>query len=100
MIVHRGKRKIDLDIPSLNHTSLKRVKFTKFLDVIIDDQLKWTNHILYIKNKIAKVFGIILKARKFIYRKILQNLYHSFIFPYLIYCVKYGALHLIYICSF
>ena len=74
--------------PSLNHISLKRVKFTKFLGVIIDDQLKWSNHILYIKNKIAKGFGIILRARKFFNRKTLQNLYHSFIFPYLIYCVE------------
>ena len=49
MIFHRGKRKIDLNIPSLNHISLKKVKFTKFLGVIIDDQVKWTNHILYIK---------------------------------------------------
>ena len=43
---------------------------------------------LYIKNKIAKGFGIILRARKFFNRKTLQNLYHSFIFPYSIYCVE------------
>ena len=39
-----GECKIDLDIPSLNHISLKKVKF---LCIIIDDQLKLTNHILY-----------------------------------------------------
>ena len=88
MVFHRGKRKIYFDTQSLNPISLKKVKFTKFLGVIIDDQLKWSNHILYIKNKIAKCFGIILRARKFFNRKILQNLYHSFIFPYLIYCVE------------
>ena len=65
MVFHRGKRKIDLDCPFFNYISLKKVKFTKFLGVIIDDQLKWTNHILYIKNKIAKDFGIILRGRKF-----------------------------------
>ena len=47
MVFHRGKRKTDIDSPSLNHISIKKVKFTKFLGVIIDDQLKWTNHILY-----------------------------------------------------
>ena len=40
------------------------------------------------KNKIAKGFGIILRARKFFNKKILLNLYHAFIFPYLIYCVE------------
>ena len=40
MIVHWVKRIIDLDIPSLHHIPLRRVKFTKLLGVIIDAQLK------------------------------------------------------------
>ena len=63
-------------------------KYTKFLGVIIDDGRNWTNHIAYVKNKIAKGFGIILTARKFFNRKTLLNLYHAFIFPYLIYCFE------------
>ena len=39
MVFHRGKRKTDFDSPSLNHISLKTVKSTKFVGVIIDDQL-------------------------------------------------------------
>ena len=88
MIFHRRRRKIDINKPSLNNTVLRRVNYTKFLGVIIDDGLKWTNHIAYVKNKIAKRCGIILRARKFFNRKILLNLYYAFIFPYLIYCVE------------
>ena len=88
MVFHRGKRKIDFNNPSSNNIALKRVNYSKFLGVIIDDGLKWTNHISCIKNKIAKGFGIILRARRFFNRKTLFNLYHSFIFPYLIYCVE------------
>ena len=47
MIFHRRRRKIDINNPSLNNTVLQRVNYTKFLDVIIDDGLKWTNHITY-----------------------------------------------------
>ena len=65
MVFHKGKRKL---------ISLKRVKFIKFLGVIIDGQLKWSNHILYIINTIGKGFGIILRIRKFFNRKTLQNL--------------------------
>ena len=65
--------------------SLESIQCTKFLGIIIDDGLKWTNHISYIKNKIAKCFGIILRARKFFNKK---TLYQAFIFPYLIYCVE------------
>ena len=88
MVFHRGKRKLDVNNPSLNNIALKRVNYSKFLGVMIDDGLKWTNHISYIKNKIAKGFGIILRARRFFNRETLLNLYHSFIFPYLIYCVE------------
>ena len=35
--------------PILNNVSLERVQCTKFLRIIIDDGLKWTNHISYIK---------------------------------------------------
>ena len=87
MIFHRRRRKIDINNPSLNNPVLQRVNYTNFLSVIIDDDLKWTNHIAYVKNKIAKGFGIIPRARKFFNRKTLLNLYHAFIFPYLIYCV-------------
>ena len=41
---------------------IKGFNYSKFLGVIIDDGLKWTNHISYIKNKIAKGFGIILRV--------------------------------------
>ena len=87
MVFHRGKRKSDLCSPVLNNVSLEKVQCTKFLGIIIDDGLKWTNHISYIKMKLEG-FGIILRARKFFNKKTLLNLYHAFIFPYLIYCVE------------
>ena len=90
MIFHRRRRKININNPSLNNTVLQMVNYTKFLGVIIDDGLNWTNHIAYVlvKNKIAKGFVIILRARKFFNRKTLLNLYHAFIFPFLMYCVE------------
>ena len=87
MVFHRGKRKSDLCSPVLYNVSLERVQCTKFLG-IIDDGLKWTHHILYIKIKIAKGLGIIFRARKVFNKKTLLNLYHAIMFPYLIYCVE------------
>ena len=56
------------------------------ITVDIYNNLKWHAHIGYIKNKISKYIGIIYKARKYINKQNLINLYYSFIFPYLIYC--------------
>ena len=85
MVFHRARRKIDHKDIILNNYILQ-VHFTKKLGVIIDDKLKWANHISYIKNKIAKGMGILLNARKVLKIKVLLQLYHSFVYPYLIYC--------------
>ena len=88
MVFHRSRRKLDKEDILLDNTIIKQVTFTKFLGIIIDDKLKWIHHISYIKNKISKGMGIILKARKVLKRKVLLQLYHSFVIPYLIYCVE------------
>ena len=93
MVFHRARRKIDHKDIILNNYILQ-VHFTKKLGVIIDDKLKWANHISYIKNKIAKGMGILLNARKVLKIKVLLQLYHTFVYPYLIYCPKYGVMHL------
>ena len=77
-----------INLLTLNNKFIGYVKFTKFLGVIIDEQLNWLNHISYVKNKISKGFGIILRARKYFTKKTLSNLYNAFILPYLIYCVE------------
>ena len=86
MVFHRARRKVDHKDIILNNYILQQVHFTKKLGIIIDDKLKWANHISYIKNKIAKGMGILLKARKVLKIKALLQLYNSFVFPYLIYC--------------
>ena len=50
--------------------------------------MNWSDHILYIKNKISKSIGIIHKTRNFLDRNTLRNLYFTFIYPYLIYCIE------------
>jgi hypothetical protein len=72
----------------INNQVVERVLHTKFLGVIIDYKLSWSNHINYIKSKIAKGTGIIYKARKVLNINTLITLYYSFIFPYLTYCIE------------
>ena len=88
MVFHRSRRKLDKEAILLDNTIIKQVTFTKFLGIIIDDKLKWIHHTSYIKNTISKGMCIILKARKIMKRKVLLQLYYSFVIPYLIYCVE------------
>ena len=72
----------------LNGITLERLSFTKFLGVIIDDKLSFIRHITYIKSNIPKGLGNLLKAKKYLNKKCLLNLYYSFIYPYHTYCVE------------
>ena len=71
----------------INQTRIQVVKETKFLGVIIDNKLKWSAHITYISKKIFKGIGIILKARKVFNMETLLSMYHTFVYPYLSYCI-------------
>ena len=67
---------------------INQVSETKFLGVIVDSKLSWTNHINYISKKISKGIGILNKARKYLPRSCLTTLYYSFVYPYLNYCLE------------
>ena len=55
MVFHRSRRKINKGNILLDTTILSQVTFTKFLGVILDDKLKWTHHISYMKIKFLNV---------------------------------------------
>ena len=51
-----------------------------------------------LKNKISKSIGILYKIRRFLDMNTLIQMYHSFVFPYFIYCIEIwgnaSAIHL------
>ena len=50
MVFHRAKIKtLGTDV-IMQNTSIQCVKSTKFLGVIIDNKLRWNDHITYVKN--------------------------------------------------
>ena len=89
VIFHRTRIKHNTNIKILiNNNIVDYINNTKFLGVIIDSNLNWAAHILYIKSKISKSIGILLKIRKFIPNNTMRNMYFTFIYPYLIYCIE------------
>ena len=64
MVFHRAKIKPVKHLTiCIDNVKLSRVEFTKFLGVIIDEKINWTNHSQYIINKISKSIAIICKAK-------------------------------------
>jgi hypothetical protein len=68
--------------------ALSQVETAKFLGVYLDSKLSFKKHLCYIKGKVARGIGIICKARKILNRDTLSNLYYSFVYPHIVYCIE------------
>ena len=91
MMFHRTriKQKCLINNPRVHiRNHLASVNNTTFFGVIIDNKLKWLDHITFITNKLSKSIGIINKTSQFLNKKTLRNLYYTFVYPYLIYCIE------------
>ena len=72
----------------LNGDIIDKVNHFKFLGVIIDSHLSWMDHVQHIRKKISKGIGILYTAKDYLKFDTLLNVYYSFVYPYLIYCVE------------
>ena len=64
-IIFKSKQKLvnyKLNI-KLDNIEIEQVSFTKFLGVIINENLTWENHTKVVKNKISKSMGILAKIK-------------------------------------
>ena len=89
MIFHRSRIKTNsIGTILLDSAKLIKVDYVKYLGVIIDHKLNWIEHIAYVKNKISKGIGIMYKARQYLSKCTLLNLYYAYIYPYMTYCIE------------
>ena len=68
--------------------SLERVESTKFLGIIIDENLTWKNHIDVISKTISRNVGMLTKMKHYVPGYILYSLYCTLVLPY----INYGIL--------
>ena len=86
VIFHAPQKKINLELNlKLHNQSLKQESSTKYLGVLIDENLNWKSHVSQIEGKIKRGIGVISRLRRTVTKSILLNLYYSLIYPYLIY---------------
>ena len=89
MLFHSSRKTIGIHSDVLvNRSKITKIHSTKFLGVIIDDCLKWTDHIKMVKKKVAKAIGILNKARRILNLNTLKIMYNSFVLPHLSYAIE------------
>ena len=79
----RDNLPLQLPVLKINNYEIKRSSSIKFLGVMVDEHLKWKDHINVIENKLSKNLGLSHKAKQFLNAKAMKSLYFSFIHSYL-----------------
>ena len=65
---------------------LKCVHETKYLGVMIDENLKWGSQAKFLQTKISRALGLLKYAKQFVQEETLRNMYLSIVEPHLSYC--------------
>ena len=75
------------EIPNviINHIPIERVKYFKFLGVIIDSTLTWSHHINHISNKLSRICGVLSRLKHYVPVLILKIIYNSLFLSHLNY---------------
>lgn len=89
----RQRNKIQNIKVLIDDIEIEEVITAKFLGVIINQTLTWSDHIAIIKQKVSKNVGILTRLRYNMPRNVLLSLYHTMIEPYLTYCNIVWATH-------
>ena len=85
VFIKRKKRDKSIKLV-IDDETIDEVKNIKFLDDIIDKKLTWKCHINYVADKVSRVIGMTVKAKKYLRKKAPLTLYYSFVYHYLTYC--------------
>ena len=85
--IHTDESQTD-DKIKIGDKILSEVQSVKFLGVIIDNKLAWTQHISYLQNKLKIAIGVIKRIKPFIPAKIRKTIYHSLFESHMTYCIS------------
>ena len=77
----------------IDNIVITKVYSSKFLEIIIDEKLKWQEHINAVANKVSKSLGVIYKMKNDLPVSILPMLYSTLTLPYYQYCNMVWACH-------
>jgi hypothetical protein len=75
----------------VNGTEIQKVSKCRYLGIIIDDELKWTDHCQYVYNKLVRFISIFYKLRSKLPVTVLMNIYYAFVHSHLLYAIEVYA---------
>ena len=84
----KTKKESDKTEVTMNNMLIEEVTSIKFLGVILNKQLTWTNHKQYVQSKVSKSLGILYNSRKVMTERETVMMYKTFIQSNLLYAIE------------
>lgn len=69
----------------IRNVDVTRVRTAKFLGIIIDDRLCFTDHVRSVVAKLSRSLGVMRKISYFVPVQVMINLYYSIVYPHAVY---------------
>ena len=89
------QKQISINFPEkiyIGNVHIDRAKSTKYIGVIIDEQLNWGEHINKVCNSLVKLFGIFYRIRHFTNSDLARTIYFASIYSKISYGIEvYGS---------
>ena len=77
---------------SISNYKISRVSKCKFLGVIINENLNWTDQLIAVKKTVSQAIGTLYSAKSALPQKLLRSLYFALVQPYFVYTLPlWGA---------
>ena len=72
--------------PKINNIPIAMKQTARFLGVLVDNKLKWKQHVHAVRNKMSRYLGIMYKLRHVLPQPARLTIFHSFVQSHLNYC--------------
>ena len=83
----RSKALIPEGSVKLDNTEIEIVADTKFLGIVLDDNLNWKKHMLHVKRKLQQSYYVCKKIKHLVNSQILISLFHAMLLSHIRYCI-------------
>ena len=80
--------RLSLNVSKTNCIVIERVNCKKFLGVLIDSKLSWSDHVSYIRHKMSKNLSVMHRVKWLLNKSALYMIYCTLVLPYISYCCE------------
>ena len=85
-MIFTRKRNLKIREVTISGTIIERKPTARFLGVIVDEKLNWSEHISAVRTKMCRYVGIMCKIKHHVPTKVMLQMYHSFIQSHVNFC--------------